>query len=143
MRISGFFYRFRLCSFMLSFIISSKLVIFVLLYYIVTFNLAFFTHYILLVPYVYISIESIDCISWSSFELKVILLVSSVKTLCPFLLNICCVFDISLLDFYEFFMKKKNKKHKHAHKSYQNLFEEEKWKRRQILSRAPQKSSWR
>ena len=51
----------------------------------------------LLVPYVYVSIESIDCILLSSFELKAILLISSVKTLCLSLLNLCCVFDIDLL----------------------------------------------
>ena len=51
----------------------------------------------LLVPYAYVSIESIDCILLSSFELKAILLISSVKTLCLSLLNLCCVFDIDLL----------------------------------------------
>ena len=35
----------------------------------------------LLVPYAYVSIESIDCILLSSFELKAILLNSSAKTL--------------------------------------------------------------
>ena len=51
----------------------------------------------LFVPYVYVSIESIDCILLSSFEPKEILLISSVKTLCLLLLNLCCVFDIDLL----------------------------------------------
>ena len=49
----------------------------------------------LLVPYAYVSIESIDCILLSSFELKAILLIYSVKTLCLSLLNLCCVFNIS------------------------------------------------
>ena len=53
----------------------------------------------LLVPYAYVSIESIDCILLSSFELKAILLISSVKTLCFSLLCIWCVCNISLLLF--------------------------------------------
>ena len=40
-----------------------------------------------------------DCIFFSSFELKVILLVSSAKTLCLSLINFCCIFSISLLFF--------------------------------------------
>ena len=57
----------------------------------------------LLVPYVYVSMESVDCILLSSFELKAILLTSSVKILCFSLLNMCCLFNISLF-FYEFFL---------------------------------------
>ena len=53
----------------------------------------------LIVPYAYVYIESIDCILLSSFELKAILLVSSVKTLCLSLLNLCCIFNIDLLFF--------------------------------------------
>ena len=52
-----------------------------------------------LVPYAYVSVESVDCILLSSFELKAILLISSVKTLCLSLLNLCCVFDINLMFF--------------------------------------------
>ena len=51
----------------------------------------------LLVPYPYVSTESIDCIGLTSFEIKSILLISSVKTLCLSLLNLCCVFNINLL----------------------------------------------
>ena len=51
----------------------------------------------LLIPHTYASIESIDCILLSSFELKAILLTSSVKTVCLLLLNLCCVFTINLL----------------------------------------------
>ena len=51
----------------------------------------------LLVPYAYVSIKSIEWILLSSFELKGIFLISSVKTLCLSLLNICCVFNINLL----------------------------------------------
>ena len=53
----------------------------------------------LLVPYAYISIESIDRNFLSSFELKAILLISSVKTLCFSLLNLFCIFNIDLLFF--------------------------------------------
>ena len=45
----------------------------------------------------YVYIESIDCILLSSFDFKAILLISSVKTLCLSLLNLCCVFRINLL----------------------------------------------
>ena len=51
----------------------------------------------LLVPYAYASIESNDCFHLSSFELNAVLLISSVKTLCLSLLNLCCVFNIDLL----------------------------------------------
>ena len=50
-----------------------------------------------LVPYVYVSIESIDCTILSSFELKANSLISSVKALCLSLLNLCCVLNIDLL----------------------------------------------
>ena len=43
-----------------------------------------------------VSVESIDCILLSSLELKAILLISSVKTLCLSLLNLCCIFNIDL-----------------------------------------------
>ena len=58
----------------------------------------------LFVLYAYISIESIVCILLSSFGLKAILLISSVKTLSLSLLNNCCVFNIDLLFFYKLFM---------------------------------------
>ena len=58
----------------------------------------------LLVPYACVSIESIDHILLSSFELKAILLISSVKTLCLSLLNLCCAFNISLLFFMDSFL---------------------------------------
>ena len=54
----------------------------------------------LLVPYAYVSIESIDCILLSSFELKAILLISFVKTLCFSLLNLRCVFNTNLKTIY-------------------------------------------
>ena len=50
----------------------------------------------LLDPHEYVSMESIDCILLSSFELKQILLTASVKTLSLSLSNICCVFNIDL-----------------------------------------------
>ena len=49
----------------------------------------------LLVPYAPVSIELIDCILLSSFELKSILLISLGKTLCLSLLNLCLVFNIT------------------------------------------------
>ena len=63
-----------------------------------------FLHIIsLLILYTYVCTESIDCILLSSFVLRAILLISSVKTVCLSLLNICCVFKISLF-FYKFFL---------------------------------------
>ena len=53
----------------------------------------------LLISYAYVSIESIDSILLSSFEVKAIFLIFSIKTLCVSLLNLCCVFNISLLFF--------------------------------------------
>ena len=53
--------------------------------------------------YAYVSIESIDCILLSSFELKGILLISSVKILSFSLLNLCCVL-ILVYCFYECFV---------------------------------------
>ena len=44
-----------------------------------------------------VSIRSNDCIISSLFEPKTVLLISSVKTLCHSLLNLCCVFNIILL----------------------------------------------
>ena len=54
-----------------------------------------------IVLYAYVFIESIDYIFLSSFEIKAILLISSVETLCLSLLDLCCVCNINLL----FFMK--------------------------------------
>ena len=53
----------------------------------------------LIVPYAYVSIESIDCILLLSFELKEILLTYSVKTFCLSHLKLCCIFNIDLLFF--------------------------------------------
>ena len=55
----------------------------------------------LFVLYAYVSIESIDYFLFSSFKLKTILVISSLKTLCFSLLNLCFVFRISIF-FYEF-----------------------------------------
>ena len=49
------------------------------------------------VPYAHVCIESIDFILLSSFELKAILLISSVKTLYLSLLIFFCVFNFDLL----------------------------------------------
>ena len=53
----------------------------------------------LVAPYAYVSIESVDWILLSSFQLIAILLISSVKTLCLSLLNLCCICNISSLFF--------------------------------------------
>ena len=53
----------------------------------------------LLVPYAYASIASIACIPLSSFELKAILLVFPLRTLCLSHLNLCCVFNFNLVFF--------------------------------------------
>ena len=53
----------------------------------------------LLVPYAYISIESLDCVLLSSFERMKIWLISSVKTLCLSFLNLCRGFYINLMFF--------------------------------------------
>ena len=50
----------------------------------------------LLISCAYVSIESIDCILLSSFELKAIFLISSVKTLCLSHLNLCYDFNSNL-----------------------------------------------
>ena len=70
---------------------------FVLFYHIITLNFFFLHTRSLLVRCAYVFTESIDCILLSSFKLKAILLISSLKTLCLSLLNLCCVFNISLL----------------------------------------------
>ena len=51
----------------------------------------------LLVPYVYVSIESIDYFLLLSFKLKAILFISSVETLYFSFLNLRWVFKIDLL----------------------------------------------
>ena len=83
---------------MLFFVTLSKLIAFVLFYYVVAFNPVFFSlTRNLLFPCAYVSIESIHYIDLSSFELKAILLISSVKGLCYSLLNLYSVFIIKLL----------------------------------------------
>ena len=51
---------------------------------------SFFHRSSLFIPCAYVSTESIDYVLLSSFELNSILLISSVKTLCISLLNLCC-----------------------------------------------------
>ena len=50
-----------------------------------------------LIPYAYVSDESIDCILLLSFELKATLIIYSVKTSYLLLLNLCCIFNINLM----------------------------------------------
>ena len=52
-----------------------------------------------LVPYAYVSIESIDSILLSSLALNAVLAISLVNTLFFMLLNLCCDFSINLLLF--------------------------------------------
>ena len=52
-----------------------------------------------LIPYAYISNESIDCILLSSLVVNALLLTSSVNTSCFLLLNLYQDFDIYLLFF--------------------------------------------
>ena len=85
-----------MCFFMFSFVISLKFIIFVSFYYIVTLISPFQLTRSLLVPYAYVSIESTDYIILPPFELKAILLISSIKTFCISLLNLCCVFKYLL-----------------------------------------------
>ena len=51
------------------------------------------------VPNAYVHIELIDCILLLSFELKTVLLISSVKIFCLSRLNLCGTFLIDLLFF--------------------------------------------
>ena len=71
---------------------------------IVTFHSSFLHTRSLLVLGAYVSIKSIDCIPLLSLEFTTILLISSVKTLCFSLLNLCCVFNIRLLFFMSSFL---------------------------------------
>ena len=69
---------------------------------------SFLRNRFLLFSYAYISTESIDYNHLSSFELKTVLLISSVKTWCLLLLNLCCVFNITSLvlkKYLDFFRK--------------------------------------
>ena len=101
------------CYFVFSFVASSKLTIFrIILLYCYIWSLLFSRTRSLLVPYLNVSIESIDYILLS-FELNTILLISSVETLYFSLLNLCCVFNISFINIslwilYGFFCRKGN-----------------------------------
>ena len=84
--------------FMFSFVPWSKLII-LLFYYVVMLLSSFSITRPLLVSKTYVSIESIDYILLSSFELKIISLISLVKILWFSLLNLCCIFNFNLLLF--------------------------------------------
>ena len=88
-------------------IIKFKYFCIVLLYYYIYF-ISFLHIRSLLVPYLYVSIESIDCILLSSFEFKAILLILSVKTLRLSLSNLCCIFNIDLSLFINSLHKKRS-----------------------------------
>ena len=99
---SGIWDQFGLCYFIFWFVSEWNLIIFwiVLLYCYIYLICSFSLTRSLLVPYAYVSIKSVDCILLSSFELKAIWLISSLKTYLS-LLNLGCVFDIN---FFFFFM---------------------------------------
>ena len=80
-----------LCYFTIFFVTSSKLISFVSLDLISSFSIT----RLLVIPYAYVFLESIDCILLSSFELKETSLISSVKTYLS-LLNFSCVVNINL-----------------------------------------------
>ena len=83
-----------LCFFCYIFKVNHFLYSFIMLLHLIS---SFSLTRCLLVPFAYVSIKSIDCILLSSFELKAILLISSVKTLCFSVLNLCFAFKIDLL----------------------------------------------
>ena len=82
-----FFYKIKVNHFLYRLIILLNLIL------ISSFSLTRF----LFIPYAYVSIKSIDCILLSSFELKGILLVSSVKQFYLSMLSFCRFFNIGLL----------------------------------------------
>ena len=87
--------QFELCSFIIFFFCKIIKVSHVLYCFIILLHLIYsllHTRYSL-VPYPYVSFESIDFILLSSFELNAILLISSAKTLFPSPLNLYCVFN--------------------------------------------------
>ena len=81
------------------YIIKGKHFCIVLLNCYVQFFLSYILDCFLLVLCAYVSTDLIHCILLSSFELKSILLALSAKILCLSLLNLCCVFNTSLLCF--------------------------------------------
>ena len=83
-------------SFVLSPVALSKLITFVMFYYISMFNFLIFTYYV--VPYAYASLQQLDCILLLLLALNAILLTSSVSTLFFMPLNLC-VFNFDLLPF--------------------------------------------
>ena len=89
--------------FMFSFVTSSRLNIFcnVLLYCYCLLHLtsSFSLNRSLLIPYAYVSIKWTDWFILSLFELKAILTIFSIKTLCFSLLNLCCAFNINWFNF--------------------------------------------
>ena len=75
-KVNHFFYRFIILLYLISFLSPTRS---------------------FLVTHAYVSIKSFDCILLSLFDLKIIFLISSVKTLRLSLSNVYCVFDIDIL----------------------------------------------
>ena len=95
-RWSGICGQFVLGYFLLSLVISLKLMIFVF-YEIATFTSLFLYTSSWLIQYAYVSIEPIDCNLLSSLAVNAILLTSSVNTICFSLLSLCRYFNINFL----------------------------------------------
>ena len=91
--------QFRLCYFMFSLVISSKLIVFVFLIVLPHLSSSFLLIRSLLVSYTYDSVELIDYATLSRLAVNAILFTSSVNTLCFSLTNRCCDFSINLLFF--------------------------------------------
>ena len=94
--------QFELCPFMFSFVRLSKLIIFyiILLYC----SILIFFQFHILNPWCMFLSNQLIVLFYHHLNLKVTLLISSLKTLCFLLLNICCVFYINFFFFNEFFM---------------------------------------
>ena len=100
-RRSEIYSQFGLCFLMFSLVISSKLIIYVLLYYIFTFNFFFFYILGLLSFYMHVFLLNQLIVFLSSLAPNVILLTSSI--LCSSSRNLCCYFNINLLSLWIFY----------------------------------------
>ena len=100
-RRSEIYSQFGLCFLMFSLVISSKLIIYVLFYYIFTCNFFFFYILGLLSFYMYVFLLNRLIVFLSSLAPNAILLTSSI--LCSSSRNLCCYFNINLLSLWIFY----------------------------------------
>ena len=100
-RRSEIYSQFGLCFLMFSLVISSKLIIYVLFYYIFTCNFFFFYILGLLSFYMHVFLLNRLIVFLSSLAPNVILLTSSI--LCSSSRNLCCYFNINLLSLWIFY----------------------------------------